>query len=123
MHGTVKKKYLAELIKKLNDAFGKDISDKDKVALAIHVSEKLRDDAVVMAQVQNNSREQAMKANLPQAAVQAIVGAMTTHQTMATKLLSDEVTRDIFLAVVYELLKQDTAAELLTSARGAGQFA
>jgi type I restriction enzyme R subunit len=117
------KKYLAELIKKLNDAFGKDISDKDKVALAIHVSEKLRDDAVVMAQVQNNSREQAMKANLPQAAVQAIVGAMTTHQTMATKLLSDEVTRDIFLAVVYELLKQDTAAELLTSARGAGQFA
>lgn len=114
------KKYLSELVKKLNDAFGKDISDKDKVALAIHVSEKLRDDAVVMAQVQNNSREQAMKANLPQAAIQAIVGAMTTHNEMATKLLSDDITRDLFLSVVYELLKQDsTAAGLLTSVRGA----
>ena len=111
------KKYLAELIQKLNDAFGKDISDKDKVALAIHVSEKLRDNAVVMAQVQNNSREQAMKANLPQAAIQAIVGAMTTHQTMATKLLSDETTRDIFLTVVYELLKKDSAGDLIFSAR------
>jgi type I restriction enzyme R subunit len=112
------KKYLAELIKRLNEAFGKDISDKDKVALAIHVSEKLRDNAVVMAQVQNNPREQAMRANLPQAAIQAVVGAMTTHQTMATKLLSDEATRDVFLAVVYELLKKDGAKDLLDAARG-----
>jgi len=112
------KKYLADLIEKLNAAFGKGISDKDKVALAIHISEKLRDNAIVMAQVQNNSREQAMKANLPQAAIQAIVGAMQTHGTMATKLLSDEATRDLFLAVVYELLKKDSAADLLKAARG-----
>lgn len=111
------KKYLAELIKRLNDAFGKDISDTDKVALAIHVSEKLRDNAVVMAQVQNNSREQAMKANLPQAAIQAIVAAMGTHQAMATKLLSDEATREVFLTVVYELLKKDSAGDLLNAAR------
>lgn len=112
------KKYLADLIDKLNDAFGKGISDKDKVALAIHISEKLRDNAMVMAQVQNNPREQAMKANLPQAAIQAIVGARQTHEAMATKLLSDEGTRDIFLAVVYELLKKDGAADLLKAARG-----
>ncbi|MDW3688460.1 hypothetical protein RA280_43415 [Cupriavidus sp. CV2] len=71
-----------------------------------------------MAQVQNNSKEQAMKANLPQAAIQAIVGAMTTHQTMATKLLSDEATRDVFLTVVYELLKKDSAGDLFNAARG-----
>lgn len=112
------KKYLADLIEKLNAAFGKGISDQDKVALAIHISEKLRDNAIVMAQVQNNSREQAMKANLPQAAIAAIVGARQTHEAMATKLLSDEATRDIFLAVVYELLKKDSAADLLKAARG-----
>lgn len=110
------KKYLADLIEKLNVAFGKGISDK--VALAIHISEKLRDNAIVMAQVQNNSREQAMKANLPQAAIQAIVGARQTHGAMTTKLLSDEATRDIFLAVVYELLKKDSSADLLKAARG-----
>jgi type I restriction enzyme R subunit len=59
-----------------------------------------------------------MKANLPQAAIQAIVGAMTTHQVMATKLLSDESTRDAFLTVVYELLKSDSGGHLLEAARG-----
>lgn len=67
------KAYLEELIEKLNNAFGKDMSDKDKVALAVHVSEKLRKDKQVMAQVENNTKEQAMKANLPQTAVQVIV--------------------------------------------------
>lgn len=39
-----------------------------QVAFAVHVSETLRDDAVVMAQVLNNPKAQAMKANLPAAA-------------------------------------------------------
>jgi type I restriction enzyme, R subunit len=113
------KKYLSELIDKLNDAFGKDISDKDKVAFAVHVSEKLRDDAIVMAQVHNNTKDQAMRANLPAAAVTAIVGAMNTHQSMATRLLSDEVTRELFLGVVYEMLKNDINSDLFSAARDA----
>ena len=32
---------------------------------------------------------------------------MSSHTSMATKLLSDESTRDVFLTVVYELLKKD----------------
>ena len=39
-----------------------DISDKDQVAFAIRVSEKPCDGVVVIAQVQNNPRDQAMKA-------------------------------------------------------------
>jgi type I restriction enzyme R subunit len=103
------KAYLSELVKRLNDALGKDISDTDQVALAVHVSEKLRGDATVMAQVQNNPKDQAMKANLPGAAVQAIVGAMETHKTLATRLLSDEGSRGAFLDVIYELLKRGSA--------------
>jgi hypothetical protein len=79
------------------------------VALAVHVSEKLRGDATVMAQVQNNPKDQAMKANLPGAAVQAIVGAMETHKTLATRLLSDQGSRGAFLDVIYELLKRGGA--------------
>lgn len=62
----------------------------------MHVSEKLRGDALVMAQVRNNPREQAMKANLPSAAVQAIVGAMGSHEQLSTRLLSDEEARKLF---------------------------
>ena len=113
------KKYLSELIEKLNDAFGKDISDKDKVAFAVHVSENLRDNTQVMAQVKNAIRDDAMKADLPMAINAAIAGAMLTHQSLATKLLSHEgePARDLFLAVVYEMLKKDLGGDLLTAAR------
>ena len=109
--------YLSELVKRLNDAFGKEISDTDQVALAVHISEKLRTDPVVMAQVQNNEKDQVMRANLPPAAVQAIVGAMSTHEQLATRLLSDEATRKVFLDVVYELLKRDMGSALFGAAR------
>ena len=112
------KKFLSELIAQLNTALGKEISDTDKVAFAVHVSEKIRNDAVVMAQIKNNSREQAMKANLPSAAIQAIVGAMTTHQNLATTLLQDAHKRQLFTDVIYELLAQDSAAELIEVVRG-----
>lgn len=112
------KKYLAELIEKLNNAFGKDITDTDQVVFAVQVSEKLRADRQVMAQVQNNPLEQAMKADLPVKAIQAIAGAMNSDQAMATKLLSDEATRDVFLTVLYELLKRDVGSDLIAAARG-----
>ncbi len=108
---------LSDLVKRLNDALGKDISDTDQVALAVHVTEKLRGNTVVMAQVENNSKEQAMKANLPAAAVQAIFDAMSTHQTLATRLLSDEGARRVFVDVVYEMLCRNDPGDLLAAAR------
>jgi len=55
------------------------------VAYAVPVSEWLRGDDVVMAQVRNNPKTEAMKAKLPGAAVQAIVGTMATHKALANK--------------------------------------
>jgi len=112
------KKYISELIERLNHLFGKDISDKDKVAFAIHVAEKLRDDSQVMAQVQNNPFIQTLEGNLPKAAIKAIVEAMVTHKQMAEKLLSvDDDTREIFMSVLYDMLKQDVSADLLRAVR------
>ena len=58
-----------------------------------------------------------MKANLRLAAIQIIVGAMQSHQSLVTKLLSDETTRGLFLDVVYELLKRDGGWDLMQTAR------
>lgn len=51
----------------------------------------------------------------------AIAGAMLTHQSLATRLLSHEGegTRELFLSVVYEMLKKDLGGDLLTAVRGA----
>ena len=67
--------------------------------------------------MQNNTMDQAMKADLPTKAIQATAGAMSSHASIATKLLSDKATRDVFLTVVYELLKKDAGADLLSSIR------
>ncbi|SDH74192.1 hypothetical protein [Pseudomonas abietaniphila] len=64
-----------------------------------------------------SSVEQAIKAYLPARAIQTIAGAMSSHASMATKLLSDESARDVFLVMEYELLKRDAGAELLQGAR------
>lgn len=111
------KAMLSDLVKRLNDALGKDISDTDQVALAVHVTEKLRGNTVVMAQVENNTKDQAMKANLPAAAVQAIFDAMSTHQTLATRLLSDEGARKVFVDVVYEMLRRDDPGAIFGAVR------
>jgi len=110
--------YLAALIQKLNDSFGQDVTEKDKVAFADQISEKLRDNEKVMDQVRNNPMGQAMKADLPAAATKAIVEAMGSHQKMSKQLLGDEVTRNIFVSVVYEMLAKDIAADLIKQARG-----
>jgi type I restriction enzyme R subunit len=109
--------YLAELIEKLNKAFGQSITEADKVAFAIHVSEKLRHNTQVMAQVQNNTKEQALRADLPGALVKTAVEALSSHEAIAKKILSNTESRGILMDVVYELLKNDAAAQFLKAAR------
>ena len=105
--------FLSELIAKLNDLFGEGITEKDKVMFAVHISEKLRDNDRVMAQVQNNTREQALKADLPDAATDAIVEALTSHRAIAERLLSDVSAQRAFYGLLYDILKQADAAKLL----------
>lgn len=112
---------MKELIAKLNDAFGKDITDQDKVAFALHISEKLRGNETVMAQVMNNPLDQAMRADLPSVTVTAIVDALGSHQSMAERLLSDEHTRKLFTEIIYEMLKSDEATNLLVAARSSSR--
>jgi type I restriction enzyme, R subunit len=98
--------FLSEIIDRLNELFGTELSDDDKIVFAQHISTKLRDNETVMAQVNNNTREQAMKADLPEAATNAIVEAMQSHKTLAERLLSDKDVMKGFMGVVYDLLKQ-----------------
>jgi len=105
--------FLSELIEKLNELFGEGITDKDKVMFAVHISEKLRENETVMAQVQNNSREQALKADLPEAADDAIIEALASHKSIAERLLSDTAAKSLFYGLLYEILTKADAAELL----------
>jgi type I restriction enzyme, R subunit len=80
---------------------------------AVHITEKLRTNDTVVAQVQNNPEEEALKADLPDAATEAIIGAMISHGTMANRLLSEPQAMNMFVGLLYDLLRTVDSRGLL----------
>ena len=60
---------------------------------AVHISEKLRGNDTVMAQVENNTREQTLKADLPDAATDAIVEAINTIRPQPPSIIDGKIRR------------------------------
>ena len=68
---------------------------------------------VVMAQVESNTRVQAMKGNLPGAVQQAVVRALSSHQKLATQVLkSDRQGMSALVDVIYEMLRDGKNLDL-----------
>jgi len=63
--------------------------------------------------VKNNTREQALKADLPDAATDAIVEALSSHKSIAERLLSDSAAQSLFYGLLYDILKNTDAAKLM----------
>lgn len=98
-------KFLAEIIEKLNHLFGDVTPLQDQITFVNHIVSIVRENDVVMAQVENNTREQALKGNLPGAVQQGVVRALTSHQKLATLVLkSDRQSMDGLMDVTYQLI-------------------
>ena len=99
--------YLQELIEQLNSLFGEATPLEDQVAFVNQVAAITRQNPVVMAQIDKNSKDQAMKGNLPGAVQAAVVRAMSSHSALATLLLSkDRQALPVLEGVIYEILKR-----------------
>ena len=100
-------KFLQEIIAKLNALFGDVAPLKDQATFVNHITSIARENNVVMAQVENSqSRELALKGNLPGAVQQGVVRALTSHQKLATLLLkSDKQALAGLTDVIYDLLR------------------
>lgn len=106
-------KFLAEIIEKLNHLFGDVTPLQDQITFVNHIVSIVRENDVVMAQVENNSREQALKGNLPGAVQQGVVRALTSHQKLATLVLkSDRQSMDGLMDVTYQLIRDQKNIKL-----------
>lgn len=85
--------------------------------LSLIISEKIRDNDQVMAQVRNNTKDNALKADLPEAAIDAIIEALASHKDLATRLLSDDDAKSVFMGMLYEMLKRDNSSNELLKNR------
>lgn len=108
-----KPKFVKEIIEKLNNLFGEATPIQDQVAFVNQIASIARESDVVMAQVESNTREQAMKGNLPGAVQQGVVRALSSHQKLATLVLkSDRQGMTALADVIYEMLRNDKTIDL-----------
>ncbi len=100
-----KEEFLSQIIERLNDVFITDnLTDKDMLNYAYTVRDKLAENEIVMKQISNNTREQAMLGDFPKAMDDAILGSSAAHQEQMMQLLSDPAKASIFARVIFDML-------------------
>jgi type I restriction enzyme R subunit len=105
--------YVREIIDRLNRLFGNATPLRDQATFVNHIASIARENDIVVAQVENNTREQALKGNLPGAVQQGVVRAFSSHQKLATQVLrSDRQAMAALTDIIYELLRDNRTINL-----------
>jgi len=105
--------YIQDIINKLNGIFGEATPLSDQVSFVNQIATIARENPVVMAQVNKNSKEDALKGNLPGTIEAAVARAMSSHGALAALLLkADKQGLGRLNPVIYDLLKQGGQIEL-----------
>ncbi|MBY5920944.1 type I restriction endonuclease subunit R [Ferrimonas balearica] len=101
---------LSEILEKMNDLFGAETTDGDKLTLLQGAVSKISENETVMAQVENNSEAQIMLGDFPKAMETAMIEAMGSYTQLTTEYLSKpEVAREFNKLVLGMLVKGVTA--------------
>jgi len=101
-----KEEQLSQIIQAINELFITDnLSDQDVINYANTVCDKVRENTIVMAQIANNSDEQAMLGDFPKAVDDAILSSSDAQQNLMRQLLSDSKKTEIFAQLIFTMLK------------------
>jgi type I restriction enzyme R subunit len=83
------------------------LTDRDLVNYALTVRDKVKENAMVMMQIANNSPEQAMLGDFPRAVDDAVLGSHEAHKEQMMQLLADPERAAGFAKVVFDLLRSE----------------
>lgn len=101
-----KEEFMSHILERLNDLFVTDnLSDGDMINYAFTVRDKLAENETVMKQIANNTAEQALLGDFPQAMDDAVMESNEAHQEMMIQYLSNPELARGFARVVFDLLK------------------
>lgn len=105
--------YLKDIIERLNRLFGAATPLRDQAAFVNHIAAIAEESDLVRAQVSNNSREQAMRGNLPGAVQQGVVRALSSHQKLAEQMLkADRSGLAALTDLIYDLIRERRRIDL-----------
>jgi type I restriction enzyme R subunit len=97
--------FLSAIIRRLNEVFDTEkLTPDDMVNYAHTIKDKIRENAQVMAQIKQNTREQAMLGDFPRAIDDAILESGDAHQNQMMQLLSDPSKAAHFQKVIFDLV-------------------
>lgn len=101
-----KEEFLSQIVTRLNELFITDeLTDADMVNYAYTVRDKVKENALVMHQLANNTAEQAMLGDFPGAIDDAIMDSSDAHQNQMLQLLSNPKKAEQFSKLIFDLLK------------------
>ncbi|WP_163576791.1 hypothetical protein [Halomonas faecis] len=100
------KQRLAEIIDRLNDLYGAEVSDDDKLYFFRGLAGRLSKDEPLMRQVVSHSEDQAMHGILPSRFINIIMDTMSDNEKMAMPLLDDAEMADKACRIIFKMLVQ-----------------
>jgi|AntDeeMinimDraft_4_1070355.scaffolds.fasta_scaffold00875_3 type I restriction enzyme R subunit len=109
------KQHLDEVIERLNEVYGADVSDADKLHFANGIAERIERDEAVMAQVNNHSAEQVMHGLLPKKITEVVLDSLSDHEKLSMPLLENEETGRQFALLILKLLAGRSSARAETT--------
>jgi type I restriction enzyme R subunit len=95
---------LNEIIKRLNDLYGADVSDEDKLHFANGIADRIERDDAVMAQINHHDESQVMHGLFPKRVTDAVLDTMSDHEKLSMPLLENEETGRQFALLILKLL-------------------
>ncbi len=99
--------YLSQIIERMNELFAaEDLSESDLVNYARTIADKVMENDSVMAQVHNNTPEQAMLGDFPQALQEAILASGDAHNELMTQYLANKAVQLGFGKLILEMLSK-----------------
>ena len=110
------KQRLSEIIDRLNDLFGAEVSDEDKLHFANGVADRIERDDAVMAQVNSHSPEQVMHGLFPKRVIDTVLDSMNDNEKLSMQVLEDENKAREFALLILQLLAGRAAGRSTTSA-------
>lgn len=101
-----KEEFLSQIIARLNELFITDmLTDQDMVNYLYTIKDKMKENTLVMKQIDNNTPEQAMLGDFPKALMDAIMDSGEAHENQMMQLLSNPEKANGFSRLVFDLLK------------------
>ena len=100
--------FLSQIISRLNELFVTDaLSDGDLVKYVHTITDKVRENKLVMDQIANNTADQARLGDFNKVVDEAIMDSGEAHNNQMMQLLADPIKAKGFARLVFDLLQGD----------------